>query len=142
MPSEVDDEGRLAHLAYILDISGSITKHDELRFASEVKYIKDTFDPLKLTLVQFHTQIADVKVFLEEDPFDEVVIMGSGGTCLKCVHKWIEENNPTCAVIFSDMQVEPMQPLNPPIPVIWVASTRGGHTPTFGRYIYIGNPNV
>ena len=140
MPSEVDDEGRLAHLAYFLDISGSITSADELRFASEVKYIKDTFNPRKLTLVQFHTRIAHERCFGEDDPFDEVVIMGTGGTCLKCVHAWIEKNQPTCAIIFSDMQVAAMEPLDPPIPVIWVASAGGGHTPTFGRYINIARP--
>lgn len=138
LPARVeDDEGRLDHLMYFLDVSGSISQMDELRFSSEVKYIKEEFNPRKLTLVQFDTRIHEERVFLEDDPFEELVIMGRGGTCLRCVHDLIEKHNPTAAIIFTDMHVAPMLPLSTGTPIIYVAVGNGGHTPTFGKVIRI-----
>lgn len=138
LPSRVEDEeGRLDHLMYFLDVSGSISQMDELRFSSEVRYIKQEFNPRKLTLVQFDTRIHEERVFLEDDPFEELVIMGRGGTCLRCVHDLIEKHNPTAAIIFSDMHVAPMPPLSTGTPIIYVAVGNGGHTPTFGKVIRI-----
>lgn len=137
LPSKIDGDGRLEHLMYFLDVSGSITERDIIRFNSEVKYIKEELKPKKLTLVQFDTRISHVDVFEEDDPFEKIIVVGGGGTCLKCVRKYIEEHKPTAAVIFSDMEVAPMAKLTHDIPVIWVAVGSGGHRPTFGKVIHI-----
>lgn len=130
------DSDRLEHLIYYLDVSGSISAKDRLRFNSEVKYIKEVLNPRLLTLVQFDTEIQHEQVFEESDPFDEVVDVAGGGTCLICVHDHIEKHQPTAAVIFSDMHVSPMQPLRSGTPVIWVRNGNG-HVPSFGKVINI-----
>jgi predicted metal-dependent peptidase len=137
LPSRFTDDGRLEHLAYYLDVSGSITKQDILRFNSEVKYIQTVLKPQRLTLVQFDTRITNVKEFRESDPFDEIRVIGRGGTCLVPVREHIRETEPTAAIIFSDLCVKPMEPLGRDIPVIWVATGNPGATVPFGKLIHI-----
>jgi predicted metal-dependent peptidase len=137
LPSRFTDDGRLEHLAYYLDVSGSITKQDILRFNSEVKYIQTVLKPQRLTLVQFDTRITAVKEFQESDPFDEIRVIGRGGTCLVPVREHIRETEPTAAIIFSDLCVKPMEPLGRDTPVIWVATGNPGATVPFGKLIHI-----
>jgi predicted metal-dependent peptidase len=136
LPSRFEDEGRLEHLIYYLDVSGSITDQEVLRFNSEVKFIKEQFNPKKLTLVQFDTQIQKEDVFYEDDRFEKIVVVGRGGTCLRCVHAHIVEHKPTAAVIFSDLYVAPMQPLPVNVPIIWACTQKGQSVP-FGKLIYV-----
>jgi predicted metal-dependent peptidase len=134
LPSRFLDDGRLEHLAYYLDVSGSISASEILTFNSEVKYIQETLKPERLTLIQFDVRITNVKEFKEEDPFDEIQIVGRGGTSLVPVKAHIEKIKPTAAVIFTDLQVPPMQPLDFDIPVIWVTTSKAATVP-FGKLI-------
>lgn len=136
LPSKKIDEGKLDHLIYFQDTSGSITPAGFKRFNSELKYVWDTFKPKKMTVVQFDTIIQKVDVYEEGDEFAEVVIRGRGGTCLICVRDFIIENKPTAAIIFSDLQVTPMQKLPFDIPVLWV-STEKYNEVAFGQVINI-----
>ena len=137
LPSRFTDDGRLEHLAYYLDVSGSITKKDVLRFNSEVKHVKDFHKPEKMTLVQFDTHIADEIVIEDNDSFDEVVIRGGGGTCLVPVREHIIKTKPTAAIIFTDLEVAPMEKLPFDIPVIWVVIRNTRATVPFGEIINI-----
>lgn len=137
LPSKFTDDGRLEHLIYFLDVSGSISDRDLLRFNSEVKYIQETLKPQRLTLVQFDTVIQDVREFKEEDPFDEIHIIGRGGTSFEPVREYILEHRPTAAIIFSDMWCLPMKPLDEEIPIIWVAIDNRTATVPFGKLIHI-----
>ena len=138
LPSRFTDDGRLEHLVYFLDVSGSISSADILRFNSEVKYIQESLKPQRLTLVQFDTMIQDVKEFTEDDPFDEINVIGRGGTCLVCVREYIEKHRPTAAVVFSDLYCTPMQPLTEEIPIIWAVIGSNLIGP-FGKTIHIKN---
>lgn len=135
MPSIVTDEGRLEHLIYYLDVSGSISDQEVLRFNSEVKYIKETFNPKKLTLVQFDTRITEETVFEEDDPFEKIVVVGRGGTDLVPVREHIIKHQPTAAVIFTDLYVSPMRPLPFEIPILWVVTNT--QKAPFGKTIRI-----
>jgi predicted metal-dependent peptidase len=135
LPSQIDDDGRLEHLIYYLDVSGSISDHDVLRFNSEVKYIKDTFNPVKLTLVLFDTVIQQEYVFTEDDPFEKVIVTGRGGTSLVPVREHIMEHKPTAAIIFTDLAVTPMEP-GPQCPIIWVSTDDATPVP-FGKLIIL-----
>jgi predicted metal-dependent peptidase len=137
MPGEIEDEGRLEHLIYYLDVSGSVTDAQVIRFNSEVKFIKETYHPKKLTLVQFDTRITWQRTFLEEDPFNEIVIVGRGGTDLTPVRAHMIEHRPTAAIIFSDLYCAEMQPLPVPVPTIWVAIANRSATVPFGDIIHI-----
>lgn len=139
MPCDIEDDGRLDHLAYFLDVSGSCSNQDVLRFNSEIKYIKEVLKPRKLTVCQFTTEICNTTVFEEDDPFEEVIRWGTGGTSLVCVRQKMEELQPTAAVVFSDLDCAPMRPLDVEIPTIWVAIRAAGRRVNFGKLIHIRN---
>lgn len=136
LPSTFTDDGRLEHLIYYLDVSGSISNHDILRFNSEVKYVKETFNPQKMTLVQFDTQIQKEDVLEEDDDFKKVVVVGRGGTCLVPVREHIIKHKPTAAIIFTDLEVTPMRALPEEIPILWAVMGRRRQVP-FGKVIAI-----
>lgn len=135
MPSREPDEGALEHLMYFLDVSGSITSEQITRFISEVKYIKEVLNPLKLTLVQFDYGIRKVETYTREDKIDKFHAYGRGGTSLSAVHELIQKEKPTCAVIFSDLECSPMEHTN--VPIIWVVIGNDEVTPSFGKTIHI-----
>ena len=140
LPSLQEDESGLEHLIYYLDVSGSVSDGEVVRFNSEVKYIKETFNPERLTLVLFDDRIQREYDFYEEDEFDEVVIVGRGGTNLAPVREHMLEHRPTAAVIFSDLCCAPMEPLLPgiDIPTIWVGvNARPDSEVHFGKLVHI-----
>lgn len=137
LPSLVDDEGRLRHLAYFEDVSGSISNADSLRFNSEVAYVKSQFNPKKMSLITFDDEIQDVIDITEEDTFEEIKITGRGGTNLRPVRDWIIKNKPTAAIIFSDLYVRPMEELPFDIPILWVCLGNSSAQVPLGRLIHI-----
>jgi len=137
LPSRYEDEGRLDHLIYYWDVSGSITEAQEIRFNSEVKYIWDVLKPKKLTIVQFDTIIQSETVFTDGMDFNEIKIVGKGGTSLVCVREHIIEHKPTAAIIFSDLYCSPMESIPHPQPTIWVAIGNTSTPVPFGERINI-----
>ena len=142
LPSITEDEGRLDHLLWFFDVSGSVTDKEVVRMNSEVKYIWETFSPKKLTIVLFDDKIQRTIVLEDADDFDEIVITGRGGTDLRPVREFILETSPppTAAVIFSDLGVHPMVALPPEkdIPILWIGvNASKGHKVNMGEVIYI-----
>jgi predicted metal-dependent peptidase len=131
LPSLREEYDALSHIIYYEDVSGSISEADAIRFNSEFKYVHDYFRPEKMTMVQFDTRIQKEDVFLKDDEFLEIKIVGRGGTSLHCVHEHIVKHKPSAVVVFSDLQCEPMAPLPPDlahVPIIWIAlNNRGAH---------------
>jgi len=136
LPSRYQEDGRLEHLIFYQDTSGSMTDDELLRTNSEIKFIWDEMRPKKLTTVMFDTKIHKVDVFEEGDSYERIAINGRGGTCLKCVRNHILSEKPTAAVIFSDMYVAPMEPLPFEIPILWLTKSKG-IKPPFGELIEI-----
>lgn len=137
LPSRFTDDGRLQHLMYFEDASGSISDADSLRFNSEIKHVKETYNPELMTMVQFDTRITKVDVFKESDPFNEVKIVGRGGTSLRPVRDYIIKHKPTAAIIFSDLYCAPMAKLPYDIPIIWVVIDNKKAEVAFGQKIHI-----
>lgn len=137
LPTTYKDKGKLEHVVFFEDVSGSITDEQARRFNSEVSHIWKTYRPNKLTIVQFDTKIQKVDILEDGDQFYEIEIHGRGGTCLRCVRQWIIENEPTAVVIFSDMWVAPMELLPKPVPLIYVAISNRHAEVLEGQIIHI-----
>lgn len=135
LPGKTNAQG-LEHIIYYLDVSGSTSDNDVTRFNSEVKYIKDTFNPEKLTLVTFDTKIQNEYVFEQDDDFDQIVITGRGGTSLKEVFEHIEKNEPTAVVIFTDLYVS-IPRIPPKVPLIWICVNNPTAKVPYGQLICI-----
>lgn len=126
----------LEHIIYYLDVSGSITDKQIQRFNSEVKHIKDTFNPELFTMVQFDTRIQQVIELEEDEDFESVEVIGRGGTSLKEVYRHAREESPTAIVIFTDLWVDiPQEP--PGMPVIWICNDKGKNKVPYGTLIHI-----
>jgi predicted metal-dependent peptidase len=138
LPSRFTDDGRLEHLIYYLDVSGSVDDDQVLRFNSEVAFIKRVYNPKKLTLVLFDTKITAEYVFEENDRFEKIVVIGRGGTSLGPVRQHILDNQPTAAIIFSDLYCTPMAP-GPLCPIIWVAIGNTSAKVNMGKLIHISS---
>ena len=139
LPS-LDGDNGLDHLIYYLDISGSVSDADILRFNSEVKHIHETFAPKRLTLVTFDTRLQDFYEFTDDMPFDKIVVHGRGGTSLVEVEEHIRKHRPSAAVIFSDLGCNPMQK-DPGAPILWVVVGAPQASVPFGQMIHIKNEN-
>lgn len=137
LPSLLGENG-LEHLIYYIDISGSVTDQDILRFNSEVKHIHEELRPKRLTLVTFDDIIQDTYEFTEDMPFEKIVVHGRGGTDLDPVRKHILKYRPTAAVIFSDLFVHPMSQ-DPGYPILWVVVGNSKAQVKFGQKIHIRN---
>jgi predicted metal-dependent peptidase len=123
LPSLVeDDESALTHLMYFIDVSGSVSDAEVTRCNSEIKYIKESFNPKRLTIVLFDTMIQKTIELYEDDPFEELVVVGRGGTSLVCVRELLLKEKPTAAVIFSDLYCTPMREIETKdrMPIIWI----------------------
>lgn len=137
LPGELEDGGRLRHIEYFFDVSGSVTDPMVTRFNSEVKYIKERFKPERLDLIQFDTQIQSITTFKERDRFNELLVKGRGGTSLQCVKEHIDATKPTAAIIFTDLECSPMQPLDRNIPIIWICMGNPNAQVPFGQLLHI-----
>lgn len=134
---EDDDDGRLETLLYFQDVSGSITDADSQRFNSELKYVWEELRPKKVIIAQFDTRISHVDTFEEEDTFDWIEVHGGGGTSLVPVREMILEHKPTAAVIFSDLECEPMDCNGIDIPLIWATIRNRSAKVEKGQIIHI-----
>lgn len=117
LPAKFGDNG-LEHGLFATDVSGSISDRDMLRSNSEAKGIYDEFNPERLTLVTFDTEIQNIKDLHAGDSFDSMEITGRGGTDLSNVYEYALIHEPHVMVIFTDLAVN--IPPDPGIPVIWI----------------------
>lgn len=137
LPGKEPEEGRLDHLAYFIDVSGSISKKQIERITSEIFYIYKEIKPKKMTVIQFDTSIKKEDVINEYDEFIISEIYGRGGTSYDDVRDWIVKNKPTCSIIFTDLEAEPIEPVKES--VIWIVLDNPNKNAEFGRNIHIEN---
>lgn len=137
LPSRDTANARLDHLMWFFDVSGSVSKEQLKRFNSEVKYVNDTMKPKKMTIVQFDTIIQKIDVIQEHENYQGIEIVGRGGTSLHHVGKLIDKEQPTAAIIFSDLYCNPMDPLVSKTDVIWIVIDHETATIPFGQAIHI-----
>lgn len=116
-------EGKLMHIAFWFDMSGSVSKHDYTRYMSEVLGVMRGMKPDKLTIGQFDVDIKSVDVIKNIRDLMKVELRGRGGTDIECVMEWAKKNKPAALVVFSDGEYEHPS-FNPGCPVLWLIHGR------------------
>ena len=137
LPSKSMQDGKLDHLMWFFDVSGSVTDEQLQRFNSEVKHVHENLKPRKMTIVQFDTKIQKIDVLLDHHNFSGIEIVGRGGTSLHHVRKLIDKEKPTAAIVFSDLYCTPMDPLTSKTDVLWIVIDHESATIPFGKAIHI-----
>ena len=137
LPSNSDDEDKLTSINVYIDSSGSLTDEEIKIFNSEIKSIKNNFNPEKITLISFDTKIRKIKIIKHNDKFDDFDLLGRGGTCLIDVFNHINNNKPSVSLIFTDLDVS--IPTNyPKTPLIWLCTDPNQKTkPKYGKFIHV-----
>lgn len=126
IPRIKEEDGRLEHLAYFLDTSGSMTRQELVAFNGIIQYVFNTLQPQRMTIIMFDTKIKKEFDLVTGDELNSLSVFGRGGTSFEPVKEWLDENKPNGAVIYSDMDCKPMKKLKQPIPLIWAATTGYG----------------
>jgi predicted metal-dependent peptidase len=128
----------LGEVVVAVDTSGSIGQEELDRFAAEVQGILDAYE-VHLTILYHDTSVTSVEEWSPTDGPIKLRPVGGGGTSLRCVFKWLDEQgfDPTCLVCLTDLYTS-FPPERPPYPVLW--SVVGGccTQPPFGQYLTIG----
>lgn len=140
LPSRITGgKGGLDHIAFMGDSSGSMTQAQLVRINSEARYVKKRFNPEKLTLLNFDTTIQMELEMSRHDTFDEMRVVGRGGTDLRAVRNWIIENKPKAVVVFSDMDCPEMEPLPPEsmVPILWIIFNNSDAKVPHGKVFHV-----
>jgi len=120
-------KNRLTHLAYALDVSGSITQRQAQQFHDSVRTIKEMLNPEKLTILLFDTRIVFEQTFTDKQKYGNIQVHAGGGTDLKDVYRRMKDLNAEALVIFTDLQVQ--IPSQPPWETIWIVPSMECHIP-------------
>ena len=135
LPSKQGNNG-LDHLCWYWDISGSMTDEQLNVVNTEIKYVYDTYTPKRMSVITFDTKIHDIYEFHEGDVFDDLVLHGRGGTSLNPVYHHITDNQPTAAIVLSDLHCHRMGD-NPGSQLLWVVIANPKAKVNFGRTIHM-----
>ena len=127
---------RLENISVFIDLSGSIMDEDLRAFLSEIQYIHGTMKPEKMFVGGFDTRITDRHEVTEFQDIRDLKFTGGGGTSLGWLPKWVEENNPTVLIIFSDMYVGYPEKPKTATDFIWVMIDNEDAVAPFGRGIH------
>ena len=110
-------------VAIAVDASGSALQAFAY-YIHEIAYLKETIKPDKITLLVFDTDIQSIQEITENtDLMRDVVFTGGGGTQIRPVLAWAQENKPDVMLIFTDgefNQPEEGSDEYPETPLIWI----------------------
>lgn len=122
MASKLPEEGRLGHLQFYIDTSGSISQEQMTLYNTELRYIWEELRPTKMSIIQFCTEITAEDVLEDGDDYKIIHIVKSGGTSFKPVREKILKDKPMCAIIFTDLYAEKeYTQTDGKVPLIWIA---------------------
>lgn len=126
---------RIKKIAWILDISISINQRQIQTFNGAVKDAKMICNPELMVLATFSTEINDVWEFTEDEQFDCLQVSGRGGTDLACVREFLIERGFDAAVIFSDLECDPMDRI-PGCDIVWLCFDNPTATVEHGKLVH------
>lgn len=93
---------KLVDIAIAVDISGSVSEAEFLRFISEIHSILKMMKPDKLSLIQFDTSIKSVDEIRNVHELSKVRFLGRGGTDIRPVIDWVNKRKPQLLLTFTD----------------------------------------
>lgn len=97
----VQKSEQLGPIHIFIDASCSVSEERFSMQANQVRWIKYNLNPSELRIIVFNTKIVDTFIFKEYEPMN-VTFKGHGGTCVREVVKYMEDNPAECNLIFTD----------------------------------------
>jgi predicted metal-dependent peptidase len=129
-------EGAMVDFQAWVDISGSETDADFLRFISELHGILKMMMPKKIELGQFDTCIQSITTVKNVMDLANVEFHGRGGTNITDVLDHIEKTKPKVAMVFSDGGFRHDRAEVKGVNVLWMIHDNPGWTAPFGKVVH------
>jgi predicted metal-dependent peptidase len=126
---------QLIDIAIAVDISGSVTDADFLRFITETQSIMKMMKPEKITLIQFDTEIQSVTQIRNVRELMAVNFIGRGGTSITPVLEWADINKPQLLLVFTDGYFRFYDQVTK-VKTLWLINDNKTFTAPFGKVIH------
>ena len=125
----------LGHLTFAIDTSGSQDDDDLIGTLSEIKGIRDTFNPEKMTILDCDASIHNVYTIDQNTNIMDLKFSGGGGTRFQPVLDYITENPVQALVYFTDLYGENhLDEVS--YPILWICNS--DHEPApIGTTVYV-----
>lgn len=124
----------LQHITIAIDTSGSITKKQLTEILSEIVYIKEAFNPKRLTILDCDHEIHNIYNVDEYTEVQTLKFTGGGGTRFEPVIKYCNENATNALLYFTDLYAN-MITEEPSYPLLWLCYSKHPAAPV-GETIY------
>lgn len=122
-------------LSIAIDTSGSVSDEEFHFFISEVAGILKQINPEKISIIQFDTKIHSVAIVKNIRELEKLKFKGRGGTNIREVIDWANNNKPDVMLVFSDGYfAKPNQKTK--VPWVWLIHDNKKFNPEFGKAIY------
>ncbi len=106
-------------LTFAIDTSGSVSDEDLQCILSEIEFIRDTFKPQKITILDCDTQINNIHEVTPDMNILDLKFSGGGGTDAYPVFKYCDDNPTIGLIYFTDLYLRTYQG-NPNYEVLWI----------------------
>lgn len=121
--------------AVSIDVSGSVEQYQFDSFISETAAILKDQQPDVLHFLQWDTRITRRDDITCVRDLSKIEIVGGGGTNIKPLLEYANEENPDWLLVFTDGHFD-MPDLRPKCPIIWVVHSNPGWKAPFGKTIH------
>ena len=133
MPSRIS-EG-MGELVMVIDVSGS-TGVALPEMVGELLAMQSQFQPEKITVLTFNTEIQDIYEFGQYDNIEGIEISRGGGTCFHCVADWLEIHQPAVCITFTDCEMNHDYSVPSGTEMFWIKyGNNNSWLPTIGTVI-------
>jgi len=125
----------LGHLTFAIDTSGSVSDEELSAMLSEIKGIRDVFNPERMTIIDCDAKIHKVHDVNQNTDIMSLSFHGGGGTSFMPVLDYVAENPTQALVYFTDLYgEEKLDEVD--YPILWICNSE--HEPcNIGETIYV-----
>ena len=125
----------LTHITVAIDTSGSINDEDLRKILSEIQYIRDTFKPQRMTILDCDNRLNNIYDIDENTHILDLKFTGGGGTSCKPVFKYIKDNPTTALIYFTDLYMTKWT-TEVDFPILWIVYNNPKATAPIGEITY------
>ena len=125
----------LGHLTFAIDTSGSVSDDALQGMLSEIKGIRDTFSPERMTIIDCDARIHNIHEIDQTTDILSLKFNGGGGTSFQPVLDYVSDNPTQALVYFTDLYGEEnLEKVE--YPIMWICTS--DHEPaTIGETVYV-----
>jgi predicted metal-dependent peptidase len=127
----------LGHLTFAIDTSGSVSDDELTAMLSEIKGIRDVFNPERMTIIDCDSEIHAVHDVNQNTNIMDLAFTGGGGTSFQPVLDYVDKHPTQALIYFTDLYGE-KELKEVDYPILWICNSE--HSPmNIGETIYV-NP--